>query len=448
VNSSEKLAATYSEIGSKSEHQDPLVATQTSTLTGFTECRTFTPLVPKELGESSEIANQPLPGTERMRIGLITADFHPNVGGVAAHVVELGKALTLNGHEVHVVTLPLGDQRDRSSELHGMVVHRPLIPKGKPLYSWLTRMWLNRFLATTPLDVMHVHGLRPLEATSGLTMPVVFTNHTSGFLKRIQKGEFERARLAKRLAHVAHVLAPSDELVEATKSVGYDGPVHFIPNGVDTGRFQPGDLQCQTDPTVAQSAVQHRAEWTRSDDEVVVLLARRLVEKNGVTVFAEAVTRLEHRERVRVVFAGDGAERSQVERILREGNMLDRSVFLGNVPNQAMPGIYRAADLSVLPSFMEATSITGLESMATGLPLIGTRVGGIPAIIKDGQSGLLVPPGEPGEIAAAIDRLVSDEALRKAMGVAGRQSAVAGFSWAGIAERTAEIYRQYLRSAA
>ena len=422
--------------------------TQTSTLTGFTECRTFPPLVPTEFGESSEIENQPPPGTERMRIGLITADFHPNVGGVAAHVVELGKALTLNGHEVHVVTLPLGEERDRSSELHGMAVHRPLIPKGKPLYSWLTRAWLSRFLAKTPLDVMHVHGLRPLEATSGLTMPVVFTNHTSGFLKRIQKGAFERARLGKRLAHVSHVVAPSDELVEATKSVGYAGPVHFIPNGVDTGRFQPRDIQSESDSEVARSAVQNRSDWTRSDDEVVVLLARRLVEKNGVTVFAEAVTQLKHRDRVRIGFAGDGAERSRVERILREGNMLGRSVFLGNVPNPAMPGIYRAADMSVLPSFMEATSITGLESMATGLPLIGTRVGGIPALIKDGQSGLLVSPGEPGEIAAAIDRLVSDETLRTAMGAAGRQSAVADFSWAGIAERTAEVYRQYLRSAA
>lgn len=377
-----------------------------------------------------------------MRIGLITADFYPNVGGVAAHVVELGKALVQNGHEVHVITLPLGDERARLSMLHGMTVHRPPFPKGKPLYSWLTRVWLNRFLADTTLDVMHVHGLRPVEATAGLQIPVVFTNHTSGFLKRIQKGEFERARLGKRLAHVAHVLAPSDELVEATKSVGYGGPVEFISNGVDTTRFHPGDDEHKA------AAAKLRSDWTRSDDEVVVLLARRLVEKNGVTVFAEAVTRLEHRDRVRVVFAGDGAERGRVERILRDGSMLDRCIFLGNVPNPEMPTIYQAADLSVLPSFMEATSITGLESMATGLPLIGTRVGGIPALINDEETGLLVPPSEPTEIAEAIDRLVADASLREAMGEAGRQRAVAEFSWLSIAERTVAAYGQHLRRAA
>jgi len=383
-----------------------------------------------------------------MRIGLITADFHPNVGGVAAHVEELGKALVENGHEVHVVTLPLGSERAPSGELYGMSVHRPPIPKGKPLYSWLTRYWLNRFLARVPLDVMHVHGLRPLEATSGLKIPVVFTNHTSGFLKRIQKGAFERARLARRLAHVSHVLAPSDELVEATRTVGYSGPVHFIPNGVDTCRFQPREIQSETALNSSGSEVELRDAWTQADHEVVVLLARRLVEKNGVTVFAEAMTHLKNRDRVRIVFAGDGAERERVEQILQTGGMLDRSVFLGNVPNPQMPLIYRAADISVLPSFMEATSITGLESMATGLPLVGTRVGGIPVLIEDGTSGLLVAPGSPDEIASAIDQLVEDQALRKAMGEAGRRSAVENFAWGNIAERTAGVYQKYTRRAA
>ena len=68
-----------------------------------------------------------------MHIGLVSADFSPNVGGVAAHVVELGKALVELGHTVDVITLPLGNQRERTSELHGMTVHRPAIPKGQPL---------------------------------------------------------------------------------------------------------------------------------------------------------------------------------------------------------------------------------------------------------------------------------------------------------------------------
>ncbi len=366
-----------------------------------------------------------------MRVGLISADFYPNVGGVAAHVVELGRALVRAGHSVDVVTLPLGDEREAESTLHGMRVHRPAIPKGKPLYTWLMRAWLYRFLKRQPLDVVHVHGLRPLEATIGLPLPVVFTNHTSGFLKRIRKGPTEHRRLLARMLHLDHVLAPSDELVQATKTVGFSGPVDFISNGVDVERFSPGASNC-------------RAEWGVEDTETVVLLARRLVEKNGVRVFADAVTQLAHRGKARFVFAGDGNERSAVEQTIRNGGMLDRCVFLGNVANTRMPDIYRAADISVLPSFMEATSITGLESMATGLPLVGTRVGGIPAIIDDRKTGLLVNSHDASGLASAIDLLLKDESLRQQLGQAARERAVAEFSWDGIAARTAEVYQRHI----
>ncbi|MCA9077446.1 MAG: glycosyltransferase family 4 protein [Planctomycetaceae bacterium] len=363
-----------------------------------------------------------------MRIGLISVDFHPNVGGVAAHVVELGKALVKLGHEVHVVTLPIADERSRESEFHGMQVHRTPFPKQKPVYSWLTNWWLRQFLQLEPMDVLHVHGLRPVEATRGLNVPVVFTNHTSGFLKRIQRGPGEHRRLADRLKHVAHVLAPSDELVEATKTVGYSGPVTFISNGVDTTRFKPG-------------VPSHRESWQATDDDVVVLLARRLVEKNGVTVFAEAVTQLKDLP-VRVIFAGDGDDRGKVESIISTGGMQDACRFLGNVMNTDMPDIYRSADISVLPSFMEATSITGLESMATGLPLVGTRVGGIPALIDDEVSGLLVDPGQPTQIAAAIRRLVESSESRQRMGKRARQRASELFSWDRIARETVAVYQQ------
>lgn len=369
-----------------------------------------------------------------MQIGLVTADFHPNVGGVAAHVVELGRALVQLGHSVHVVTLPLGEEREPLGELHGMTVHRPPIPKGKPIYSWMLGSWLRSFVQKTQLDALHVHGLRPLEASRSVDVPVVFTNHTSGFLKRVAKGRLEKQRMKWRLSHVQHVLAPSDELVEATKSVGYEGPVHFISNGVDTDRFLPGQ------PTM-------REAWNVGDNETAVLLARRLVEKNGVTVFADAVTRLKQKN-VRIIFAGDGAERSTVEKTLRDGGMHDRCVFLGNVPNPDMPDIYRSADLSVLPSFMEATSITGLESMATGLPLVGTRVGGIPVLIQDGETGLLVEPRDPAGLAEAMDMLIGDPARRKEMGEQARQRAVEQFAWTRIADETAQVYSNYARRAA
>jgi glycosyltransferase involved in cell wall biosynthesis len=364
-----------------------------------------------------------------MRIALITADFAPNIGGVASHVVELGKALAELGEEVHVITSPLGGMREANQTWQGMQVHRPRIPRGQPLYGWLLGRWLKKFCREYQPDILHVHGLRPLEASRNMPIPVIFTNHTSGYLKRVAKGTHEQKRIARRLTHIAHVLAPSQELCDATKAVGYSGPIDFITNGVDTDRFTPN-----LGPLRARLGIQ--------EDEVVVLLARRLVEKNGVTVFAEAVSALKDQP-VRLLFAGDGSEQAKVEAILKQNGLYSKSIFMGAVPNPDMPDVYRAADISVLPSFMEATSITGLESMACGLPLVGTRVGGIPTLVTEGETGLLVEPGNPVALGEAIHTLVENPAQRQAMGQAARQRAVNHFSWSHIATVTRDIYRKY-----
>ncbi|MEJ1296927.1 MAG: glycosyltransferase family 4 protein [Candidatus Sedimenticola sp. (ex Thyasira tokunagai)] len=367
-----------------------------------------------------------------MRIAQISADFAPNIGGVASHVIELGQAQAQLGEEVHVVTRPLGEMRSKKELWQGMTVYRPNLPRPKPFYDWMLARWLRGFYATVKPDIIHVHGLRPLKATRNLPCPVLFTNHTSGYLMKIEKGQKERDRLARQLAHISHVLAPSQELCDATALVGYQGPIDFIPNGVDTDRFAPGESPI-------------REELGISEEEVIVLLARRLVEKNGVTVFAEAVAALKELP-VRLLFAGDGEERSKVEQILRDNGMFDQSIFLGGVPNPQMPDVYRAADISVLPSFMEATSITGLESMACGIPLVGTTVGGIPTLINDRETGLLVPPGDPATLGKTLAQLARDPELRQQMGTAARSRAEEKFSWRGIASRTLDIYQQHLDS--
>jgi glycosyltransferase involved in cell wall biosynthesis len=369
-----------------------------------------------------------------MRIGLISADFHPNVGGVAAHVIELGKACAADGHEVHVCTLPIGDETQSTASWQGMHVHRPLLLRGRPFYTWMLRLWLKAFLKRTKLDVLHVHGLRPLEATRYLGPPVIFTNHTSGFLQRMEKGPRAQRRVAGRFSHLAAVIAPSEELAEATRRLNIPCDVHLISNGVDPQRFCPGPRSL-------------RQQWGIADDETVVLLARRLVEKNGVRVFAEAARHF-HRPGVRIVIAGDGPERAEMEQILQRDGCHDAVLFLGSVPNPQMPDVYRAADISVLPSFLEATSITGLESMATALPLVGTRVGGIPTIVDEGRTGLLVPAGDPPRLGDAIGRLIDHPDARRSMGEAARARVLSDFSWAALARRTVDIYEQALRQKA
>jgi len=370
-----------------------------------------------------------------MKIAMVTADFPPNVGGVATHVAELGAALAAGGHDVRVYTSVPGDGRRRSRG-RGVRIERLALPGTRALFSRALARALTRALRAEPVEVLHVHGLRSLPATRrlrdlGMARRVLFTNHTSGFLQRIARGAPSARRVGRRLTHLDGVLAPSEELVEATRAAGYPGPVRYIPNGVDTDRFHPGS---PADRLAARDTLGLPA------DACVVLLARRLVPKNGPRLFAESAAFLV-RPDVWLLVAGDGSERGAVETILASHGMRERTRFLGSVDNDRMPEIYRAADISVLPSLEEATSIAGLESMASGLPLVGTEVGGIPHLVRHRETGLLVPPADPRALGRALAELVAAPEKRQVLGAAARRRAVEAFSWARIARETLEAYR-------
>jgi glycosyltransferase involved in cell wall biosynthesis len=367
-----------------------------------------------------------------MRVLLVTGEFPPDVGGIASHVAELARALAPHVPGIEVVhprsiwgAVPVWNGAD-------CPVHRPGVIMAEPAYQPMLRTWLTRKLKREPVDILHVHGVRPLAATRGLPAKTIFTNHSSGFLARLNASPARKRRTVRLLEHVDYVVGPSDELVDAARAFGYRGPARMIANGVDSERFSP-----------ATSAL--RRNWNIGEDDIVILLARRLVEKNGVTDFVRSLGYLEPGS-FRVVVAGDGPERSKMTATLGEANLLDRVLFLGAVPNADMPSVYGAADISVLPSLAEATSISGLEAMASGIPLVGTKVGGIPAIIADAETGLLVAPGQPEEIAAALRRLISDRTLRKSFGAAARIRVEREFSWAHIALKTLQVYRECMNS--
>lgn len=365
-----------------------------------------------------------------MKVLLACMDFPPNVGGVAAHVYELGRALVRLGHEVRVASLRLPADAPALEDLDGMDVRRAT---AGPRWLWQHR--LRRLIADAVAefrpDVIHVHGLRPLRPARGLGVPVVFTNHTSGFLMRLERGRFWARRLGRIMAHAAITIAPSHELEEASIRAGFPcARTRYIPNGVDAGRFRP-----DVDGAPVRTALGIPA------DAMVVLAARRMVPKNGVRYLAAAAKGFV-RDGVVLVLVGDGEERPLVERILAEDGIADRVILTGARGNAEMPGFYAASDVVVLPSLREATSIAGLEAMATGRPLVGSRVGGIPELIEDGRTGLLVPPADPDALAAAVCRLLDDPDLRKKAGDLARLRVVEQFSWDVVAARTVDAYRE------
>jgi glycosyltransferase involved in cell wall biosynthesis len=234
------------------------------------------------------------------------------------------------------------------------------------------------------------------------------------------------------MSHADAVITPSNEIRQLTIEVGIpEERVFFISNGIDVETFRP-DVPC----------AQIREQWAVAPGEVIVFTARRLVPKNGVAYLVRAAeTVLRRFPQARFVIAGDGPERGALEALAGRSKDNGRILFLGNVGREEMPACVAASDIAVLPSLVEATSIAGLEAMAAGKPIVGTRVGGIPEIVKDGDTGILVEPADADALAEGICRLLADPVKRQEMGHSARHRAVDEFSWRAIAMKTVEIYR-------
>jgi glycosyltransferase involved in cell wall biosynthesis len=173
-----------------------------------------------------------------------------------------------------------------------------------------------------------------------------------------------------------------------------------------------------------------------------VLCVCRLVPAKGLDVLMRAVAALcERGTEVRLVLVGSGpleeALRSKAAQLGLEG----RVSLEGAVGQDDIAGYYRDADVFCLPSFAEGLPVVLMEAMATGRPVVATRITGIPELVEDGVSGFLVAPGSVGQLVGALERLAVSRELREQMGLAGRQKVVEAFDARRCASQVADIFK-------
>ena len=166
------------------------------------------------------------------------------------------------------------------------------------------------------------------------------------------------------------------------------------------------------------------------DDDFLVVAVGRLARVKGFEYLIEAASRLDH---VALAIVGDGELRPELERLAQASSA--HIVLTGAMPHERVAQAFAAADVVVVPSIVDnrgrvdATTSTALEALASGRPLIATKVGGIPEVVSDGDNGLLVPPQDPAALAAAIERLRADTELRERLSQRAREFALRRLSW-------------------
>ena len=201
------------------------------------------------------------------------------------------------------------------------------------------------------------------------------------------------------------------------------GKLEIVRCGLDAGRYP-------------------RVERAKGAGEPIeVLCVGRLVVAKGLPVLIEAIAELAERDvAVTVTLVGDGPERGAIEAQARALGVGDRVRLLGAMSPEQLIDRYAAADVFCLPSFAEGIPVVLMEAMASGLPVVTTRITGIPELVEDGSSGALVAPGRPELLADAIERLAADPALRERWGARGRERVIEEFDVAESAHRLQGLF--------
>ena len=336
-------------------------------------------------------------------------------------------------HDVHVLSF-------RDSPIPGARVYHlgSLGALGKARYP-LQVPRLRRLLHRIDPDVVHALSLTSYGFVAALAgrHPLVTSVWGYDILQTPQRSPLHLWVTRYALRHADIVTATGEGLAAATRPYMPPGrPVHVVPYGIDLDKFSRAG-EPDSPPGLI---VPPPASGTAGP---VIASVKSLVPVRGFQFLVGAMPAvLEHHPGARLILAGDGPERGQLQQQVEALGLSAQVLFLGEVPNARVPELLRQVDVYVQPSLLESFGVSALEASAMAIPVVATAVEGGRDVVRDGETGLLVPPADSAALAAAILRLLDDRALGRSMGEAGRRFVAERYQWRDNAALMAAVYAQ------
>jgi len=365
-------------------------------------------------------------------------------GGTEIAAYHLAQEMQRRGHQVEVFTTG----RDGRSvlEVDKVNIHRyaTQFRVASANFSW----GLIRGPQKVEVDLAHAHYNMPYADYSALWyaqkrgVPLVLTYHadaseTSGSRLRNQLQTFYNRYLLPRVLEEAEIIITTSKsyVTESHHLEGYQEKIRVIPNGVNLEEFR-----------TKLTKEECRERLGLPLDKVIILFFGNLVPYKGPEILLRAFSEVyQDHDEIMLLYAGRGPLKDSLKSLARDLELEDEVVFTGYVDDQDKAIYYQATDIFCLPSVTraEAFGIVNLEAMASGLPIVASRLGGIPDLVQEGENGILFEPEAVDELARALLYLVDNPTERERMGRAGEIMAE-DYSWAKIAQRTEKVYQELL----
>ncbi|MBE3560196.1 MAG: glycosyltransferase [Ktedonobacteraceae bacterium] len=357
-----------------------------------------------------------------MRIMIVTDQYPPMVGGVPTVTHDLAHDFATRDHQVWVVAPSYGPRDIR--RLEGRVRTYRYSSFEWPLYegqhiSLVPILPLRNLIKKSDPDVIHVHspivlGNLAQILAGGLRKPVIATNHylpigiaprafTTESLFGKPINDITYSYLVYFCNRCEYVTAPTKTALNLLYEHGLRAPARAISNGIDLNKYTPGPRN----PDILR-------RYGLPEDRPIAMHVNRLSEEKRNDVLLDAIPLMQ--TRAHIALAGKGPAEADLRAQARRLHIEDRVSFLGYVPDDDLLELRRSVDAFVIPSEADLQSLSTMEAMACGLPVIAANSYALPELCHHEENGFLFQPGNSEELAHYLDTLLADAALRQRMG--------------------------------
>lgn len=361
-----------------------------------------------------------------MRILFATDNFYPNVNGAANFAYTLIKGLLDRGHHIFVIApsqkFNYTVTKQKNLTIYGIrsvMIPKIIHPSGMRVPLTINPIRIKKIVEEVKPDVIHIQdhfmiGSKVCDAGRRLKIPLVGTNHfmPENFLHYLDPFDFAKKSLSKFAwrqlinvyKHLDLITIPTKTAAVLLKNLGLKNPLTIISCGIDLKKFNPkknGNLM--------------KKRFGIAGSKPVVLFVGRLDKEKNIDTLIGAFAIVLSSIDAKLVIAGKGKEKSNLVNLSKDLKISQNVNFVGFVPEEDLPFLYRIADVFAIASIAELQSIATMEAMASGLPVVAAKVMALPELVEDGENGYLFGEGDVNEAAKCMLKILTNPILRKKM---------------------------------